>query len=118
MMSVVEAVQTTAQPRNSNATGFLLQRKCACGGSSGLSGECEECKRKKLLGKPLQRKLAINEPGGEDDRTIAVFAGLVGYFGGPGDENDWEKYAANAASRTRSKLNPTPPGPPPATGIP
>ncbi|MGH9508412.1 MAG: DUF4157 domain-containing protein [Terriglobales bacterium] len=27
----------------------LLQRKCACGGSSGLAGECEECRKKKLL---------------------------------------------------------------------
>ncbi|HSA87019.1 MAG TPA: DUF4157 domain-containing protein, partial [Nitrospira sp.] len=41
----------------------LLARKCACGGSAGMTGECETCKGKKLLGKPLQRKLAINEPG-------------------------------------------------------
>lgn len=41
----------------------LLQRKCACGGSAGMTGECETCKGQKLLGKPLQRKLAINEPG-------------------------------------------------------
>ncbi len=26
----------------------LLQRKCACGGSAGLDGECEECRKKKL----------------------------------------------------------------------
>jgi Domain of unknown function (DUF4157) len=26
----------------------LLQRKCACGGSAGFSGECEECKKAKL----------------------------------------------------------------------
>jgi Domain of unknown function (DUF4157) len=37
-----------------------LQRKCACGGVAGKSGECEEC-RKKRLG--LQTKLSINEPG-------------------------------------------------------
>lgn len=41
----------------------LLARKCACGGSAGMTGECETCKGKKLLGKPLQRKLAISEPG-------------------------------------------------------
>jgi hypothetical protein len=35
-------------------TGFL-QRKCVCGGAAGVSGECEEC-RKKRLG--LQRKAA------------------------------------------------------------
>jgi hypothetical protein len=29
-------------------TGALLQRKCACGGTAGPTGECEECKKKKL----------------------------------------------------------------------
>jgi len=42
----------------------LLQRKCACGGSSGLTGSCSECETKKLVGgQPLQAKLRINEPG-------------------------------------------------------
>ena len=41
----------------------LLQRQCACGGSAGMTGECETCAGKKFLGKPLQRKLAISEPG-------------------------------------------------------
>lgn len=35
------------------ATHAVLQRKCACGGNPGPSGECEECRRKKL---PLQRQ--------------------------------------------------------------
>ena len=39
----------------------ILQRKCACGGSAGMSGECEECSKKKRLG--LQTKLKVNEPG-------------------------------------------------------
>ena len=43
--------------------GHVLQPKCACGGSSGLTGVCDACKSKKLLGKPLQAKLQINEPG-------------------------------------------------------
>jgi Domain of unknown function (DUF4157) len=30
--------------------GGLLQRKCACGGTPGLTGECAECRRKRLLG--------------------------------------------------------------------
>lgn len=41
----------------------LVQRPCACGGSSGMIGECEACTGKKLLGKPVQPTLAINEPG-------------------------------------------------------
>lgn len=43
------------------ATG--LQRQCACGGPAGLTGICQDCQTKKLLGKPLQTKLRINEPG-------------------------------------------------------
>jgi hypothetical protein len=39
----------------------ILQRKCACGGSAGMSGECEECGEKQRLG--LQTKLKVNEPG-------------------------------------------------------
>jgi hypothetical protein len=39
----------------------ILQRKCACGGAAGMSGECEECSKKKRVG--LQTKLKIKEPG-------------------------------------------------------
>lgn len=35
----------------------VLQRKRACGGALGPTGECEECKRKRV---PLQPKLTIN----------------------------------------------------------
>ena len=38
-----------------------LQRRCACNGAAGVSGECEECRKKKLLG--LQAKLQISEAG-------------------------------------------------------
>lgn len=62
-MSTVEAVQTTKATSNATTSAMVLQGKCACGGSAGLSGECEGCKTKKLLGKPLQKKLAISEPG-------------------------------------------------------
>src|SRR6266436_5563266 len=47
-------------PLRSNRGG-ILQRKCACGGGAGISGECEECSKKKRLG--LQTKLKVNEPG-------------------------------------------------------
>ena len=46
--------------------GAMLQRKCACGGSSGLTGSCSACEKKKLVGgQPRQTQLAINEPGDE-----------------------------------------------------
>ena len=76
-MSVAEAVQTTTKPEISNSYSSLIQRKCACGGSSGLSGECDECKTKRLLGKPLQAKLRINEPGDEYEREADRVADQV-----------------------------------------
>ncbi len=39
----------------------FVQRKCACGSAAGLSGECEECGKKKMAG--IQTKLAISQPG-------------------------------------------------------
>ena len=53
--STTDATASRSQP-------VLLQRKCACGaGASGLTGECEECSKKKMVG--LQTKLRINQPG-------------------------------------------------------
>lgn len=60
--------------------GAVLQRKCACGGSSGLTGSCSECEKKKLVSQPLQTKLRINEPGDayeqEADRVAAQVMGM------------------------------------------
>lgn len=47
----------------------VLQRKCACGGTPGLAGECESCRRKKL-----QRKLTIgptNDPLEQEADRVA-----------------------------------------------
>jgi hypothetical protein len=38
-----------ASPAFTPARSVLLQRKCACGGTAGAGGECEECKKKKML---------------------------------------------------------------------
>jgi hypothetical protein len=63
-MSEAAALQTlTTKSSHTGLTGLVLQRKCACGGSSGLTGSCAECENKKLRGKPLRAKLRINEPG-------------------------------------------------------
>ncbi|MCY1279761.1 hypothetical protein D9M68_327620 [compost metagenome] len=48
-----ESPQATGQPA-------LLQRKCACGGPAGLTGQCEECGKRQLQG--LQAKLTIGAP--------------------------------------------------------
>src|SRR5262245_1794733 len=46
------------QPTFTPARSGLLQRKCACGGTPGKTGECEECKKKRL-----QRKMRNPEAG-------------------------------------------------------
>jgi hypothetical protein len=64
--------------RGARRTPLALQRKCACGGSSAsLSGECEECKRKRL-----QRQLSIgasNDPLEQEADRVAdqVLAGAA-----------------------------------------
>jgi hypothetical protein len=61
-----------SQPFSSSLSpGLLLQRKCACGGSvsSSLTGECEECKNKRL-----QTKLSIgasNDPLEQEADRVA-----------------------------------------------
>src|SRR5712691_7594491 len=45
--------QTSKFASNQNS---LLQRKCACGGSPGVDGECAECRAKRLS---LQRHTSI-----------------------------------------------------------
>jgi hypothetical protein len=52
---------TIAQKSFSPSRRGLLQRKCACGGTPGRTGECDESSKKKRLG--LQAKLTINEGG-------------------------------------------------------
>ena len=80
MSSTHTAAAKTSKPSTSGGPAVFLQRKCACGGSAGLTGECEDCKEEKLLGKKLQRKLAINEPGDdyecEADRVADAVLGM------------------------------------------
>ena len=67
-MSATVVTQTATKPPSNSGSVSLLQRHCVCGEAAGLSGECRECKTNKLLGNPLQRKLAVNEPGDEYER--------------------------------------------------
>lgn len=46
--------------------GLVLQRRCACGGAAGGSGECEECRKKRL---PTLQRFAV---GPELDRVPPV----------------------------------------------
>jgi len=46
--------KTPARPSCTPVRTGLLQRKCACGGTPGPSGECEECRKKRLRRKVAQ----------------------------------------------------------------
>lgn len=54
--AIAKAPAAKAPLSFSPAASGVLQRKCACGGSGGKDGECEECKQKG--GAALQRKAA------------------------------------------------------------
>jgi hypothetical protein len=56
--------QTAVQSKSANqAVTGVLQRKCACGTHTIGGGQCADCQKKQVNGKPLQTKLAISEPG-------------------------------------------------------
>src|SRR3990170_1547523 len=78
------------------APGLVLQRKCACGGSSGLTGSCTECETKKLLGQPLQEKLRINEPGDQYEQEADRVADQVMRMKDPASERDTSKSSRSA----------------------
>jgi hypothetical protein len=42
-------VKAASQPSFTPVHYRLLQRKCACGGTPGLEGECEECRNKRQI---------------------------------------------------------------------
>jgi hypothetical protein len=60
-------------------------RKCACGDAAALSGECDECRKRKRLG--LQAKLKLNEPGYSDEQEADRLAerGPTSGAGRPGE---------------------------------
>jgi hypothetical protein len=65
-MSARARATTAPQPASAVNGPVFVQRKCACGGSGpGLTGECEECRRNKLI---IQPKLRVNEPADAYER--------------------------------------------------
>ena len=79
-----QASKTTQAIPNNHAGlvtgGKLLQRKCACGGAPGPSGDCAACRRKRSPGREdylLQPKLTINRPGDRWEREADRVADRV-----------------------------------------
>jgi hypothetical protein len=52
----------TPRPTFTRSRGALLQRKCACSGTPGLSGECEECRKKRLERKSTEHSSSDIQP--------------------------------------------------------
>jgi hypothetical protein len=70
MQTALRTQRTGAPPPSfTPVRGSLLQRKCACGGAPGPTGECESCRQKKL-----QRKLTVgasNDPLEQEADRVA-----------------------------------------------
>jgi hypothetical protein len=77
VMKMSEPGISPAAVSTNRGTVGSLQRKCACGGSTSLTGECADCRKDKLLetnGARLQRKLTIgasNEPLEQEADRVA-----------------------------------------------
>jgi hypothetical protein len=104
-MSYSAKSQEPASRQNANSftpvSGALLQRKCACGGSSGLTGSCSECEQKKMLGLPLQTKLRINEPGDAYEQEADRMAEQVMRMAEPNQDSDSWQHGATANIQRR-----------------
>jgi hypothetical protein len=62
----------------------VLQRKCACDGTPGPTGECAACRRKRQLGGAIQTKLRVNQPGDSFEREADRVAEQVMRMPEPG----------------------------------
>jgi Domain of unknown function (DUF4157) len=80
----------------------LLQRKCACGGAAGMSGECEECSKQKRLG--LQTKLTVNQPGDiyerEADRVADQVLATSAHTGVSGAPPHIQRFSGQSPGQT------------------
>lgn len=59
-----EQVQTSSEPTSVPSHNSLLRRRCTCGGTPGVDGECAECRAKRLSRSKAKAK-------GEGEREIA-----------------------------------------------
>jgi hypothetical protein len=70
--SVSQQQVLPAAPQQTASRQNVLQRKCACGGAPGPTGECAACRRKKQMAARrhplLQPKLCVNQPGDHYER--------------------------------------------------
>ena len=109
--------RSTLQNDSSSAmrTGGLLQRKCACGGTLGTEGKCEECSNKELglqrfatgaagpMVAPSIVQEVLNSPGQPLDADTRAF--MEPRFG-----HSFSRIRVNSASAPQAKLTLNEPG--------
>lgn len=72
--------RTTSRSADAPGRTGALQRKCACGGAPGPTGECTACRRKRMHGAkplPLQPKLTVNQPNDQYEQEADRVADQV-----------------------------------------
>ena len=58
-------MRSSANPAMTVLRSGRLQRKCACGGTPGPTGECQECRKKRL-----QRQIGNRQSTVEDEKPV------------------------------------------------
>lgn len=76
---------TVTQLGSPSGRGAILQRKCACGGTPGPTGECDECRKKREAG-ILQRR--VTQPSAEISRVPSVAPSVRETLGSSGTPLD------------------------------
>lgn len=93
----------------------LVQRKCACGSAAGMSGECDECQKDKLMGDSaplIQPKLKISQSDNKYEEADEVMRmpepNVERQITREGEEEDEETSSSSGVpltSRTNSHLS-------------
>ena len=100
----------TPAPAFSPMRSTRLQRKCACGGAAGPSGECAPCARKRRASMPaakaLQTKLTINTPGDRFEQEANRMADFV--VRGAGQPHSISNVSLGAIQRDEKPAAPKP----------
>ena len=72
-----ERQKIVSKPTSFQTGRILMRQTCACGGAVGPTGECAECRRKRLLEGTVQTKMRINQPGDRFEREADRMAEQV-----------------------------------------
>ena len=100
--------KATPGPSFTPVLGGLLQRKCACGGAAGLTGECAACSTKRLASRPplIQTKLTIGAPNDKYEREADRVADQIMRMPEPGHEEDFEEMPAMPGTEEKLRRQP------------